>query len=60
MVRFFNKEGKEQSVDDKEKVVDIKEESQPQVVEREINLSLLNEKLNILLNLVSQLLEKKN
>jgi len=68
MVRFFDKgvkkedDSQQQQPEAEEPVprpptkekVQIKEEAQPQIVEREINLSLLNEKLNYIINLLNE------
>jgi hypothetical protein len=61
MVRLFSKDKSEDEkvIDSKkEESVQAKEEVQPQIVEREINLSLLNEKLNVCLNLLQHVLSK--
>ena len=52
MARLFNRKEDDKIFDEKEKADD-----KNTIVEREINLSLVNEKVNVLLNLCQEILQ---
>jgi len=62
MARLFNRKEDDKIFDEKEKVdvmptEKIEVDDKNTIVEREINLSLVNEKVNVLLNLCQEILQ---